>query len=80
MPAPAAKRRTNVTIDGRLLDEARELHLNVSAVAEGALAQAVREAKAKAWAEENAEAIAARAAWIEANGLPLAQWQVLKVY
>ncbi len=76
MPAATAKRRTNVSLDARLLASARELGLNVSGIAEEALAVAVREARAKAWAQENAEAIAQRAAWIEANGMPLARWQV----
>jgi antitoxin CcdA len=78
MPATASKRRTNVTIDRDLLEAARGLGLNVSGITESALAQAVREAKAKAWAEENAEAIAEQGAWIEANGTPLARWQVWK--
>lgn len=73
---PATKRRTNVSLDARLLASARELGLNLSRIAEEALAAAVREARAKA--EENAEAIAQRAVWIEANGMPLARWQVWK--
>ena len=76
MTVLAPKRRTNVSIEGALLDEARELGLNVSAVAEAALAAAVREARARAWAAEAAPAIERRAAWIEAHGLPLAPWQV----
>ena len=32
-----------------------------------------------AWADENAMAIEERRAWIEANGLPLADQQVLKL-
>jgi antitoxin CcdA len=38
----------------------------------------VRQAEAKAWAQENAAAIAERRAWIEANGTPLADLQVLR--
>ena len=77
MPA-AAKRRTNVTIRSDLLEAARSFDINVSALAEKALGEAVREARARAWAEENAEAIAQRAAWIEEHGPPLAPWQVWK--
>ena len=71
-----AKRRTNVTIDAQLLDEARALGLNVSAISEAALAVRVAEARARDWAEENAEALARRRAWIAENGTPLAGWQV----
>ena len=44
--------------------EARELWLNVSALSEAAL----REARAKAWAEENAGALAEREAWLREHG------------
>jgi antitoxin CcdA len=74
----ATKARTNVTLDTALLREARELELNVSSIAEAALARAVREARAKRWRTENADALSQRAAWIEANGPPLADVQVWK--
>ncbi|WP_109468077.1 type II toxin-antitoxin system CcdA family antitoxin [Albibacillus kandeliae] len=72
----SAKRRTNVTIDSDVLDAARELGLNVSAISEAALAESVREARARAWAAENREAISQRRAWVDRNGMPLARWQV----
>ncbi len=79
MPRHASgKRRTNITVDAHVLSAARDMDLNVSAISEAALAQAVRAAEARAWAEENARAIAERHAWIEANGPPLAGFQVLK--
>jgi len=73
------KLRTNVSLTASTLAAARELGLNVSAISDAALAEAVRAAKAEAWARENAEAIAERRAWIEANGTPLADLQVLKI-
>ena len=73
------KQRTNITLTAANLAAARELGLNVSAISDAALAEAVRAAKAEAWARENAEAIAERRAWIEANGTPLADLQVLKL-
>ena len=73
------KQRTNITLTATNLAAARELGLNVSAISDAALAEAVRAAKAEAWARENAEAIAERRAWIEANGTPLADLQVLKL-
>jgi antitoxin CcdA len=80
MPAaPREKSRTNVTLDTATLAAARRLGLNVSAISDAALAEAVREAEAKAWAEENAVAITERRAWIEAHGTPLADLQVLRL-
>jgi len=77
--AALEKQRTNITLTAANLAAARELGLNVSAISDAAVAEAVRMAKAKAWAEENAAAIADRRAWIEANGTPLADLQVLKL-
>jgi len=75
----AEKQRTNVTLSAANLAAARELGLNVSAISDAALAEAVRVAKADAWTRENAEAITERRAWIEAHGTPLADLQVLKI-
>ena len=77
--ATAEKQRTNITLTAANLAAARELGLNVSAISDAAVAEAVRVAKAEAWARENAAAIAERRAWIEANVTPLADLQVLKI-
>ena len=77
--ATTEKQRTNVTLTAANLAAARELGLNVSAISDAAVAEAVRLAKAKAWAQENTTAITERRAWIEANGTPLADLQVLKI-
>jgi antitoxin CcdA len=74
----AIKQRTNVSLDASLLSKARAHDLNVSAITETALAEAVRLAEASAWARENAEALAERREWIAQNGTPLAALQVLK--
>lgn len=74
----ASKRRTNVSIDSGLLDAARELGLNVSAISEAALAETVRAARGAAWKAENAVALAERRSWIARNGPPLARWQAWK--
>jgi antitoxin CcdA len=73
------KQRTNITLTAANLAAARELGLNVSAISDAAVAEAVRSARAKAWAQENAAAIAERRTWIESNGTPLADLQVLKL-
>mgnify|MGYP001236550385 FL=1 len=75
----AEKQRTNVTLTAANLAAARELGLNISAISDAAVSEAVRAARARAWAAENADAIAERRAWIETHGTPLADLQVLKV-
>jgi antitoxin CcdA len=77
--SPAEKQRTNVTLTTANRAAARELGLNVSAISDAAVSEAVRVARARAWAAENAEAISERRAWIEANGTPLADLQILKI-
>ena len=59
----AIKRKTSLTLDAEVLDSAKALDINVSAVAE---------ARRKQWLTENADHFAAQAAWHERNGHPLA--------
>ena len=75
----ARKQRTHITLTCANLAAARELGLNVSAISDAAVAEAVRLARAKAWTRENAVSIAERCAWIEANGALLVDLQVLKI-
>ena len=60
-PTQAAKperRAVNLSISGKLIDEARLLKLNLSRVLEEALEAKLREQRALQWQEENREAIA----------------------
>lgn len=70
--AAASKRKTSLTLDAATLESARDLGVNVSAVADAALRNAVAEARRRKWLDENAEAFAAQAEWHERNGHPLA--------
>ncbi len=67
-----AKRKTSLTLDAGALDAARDLGINVSAVADAALGRAVAQARQEAWRAENAAAFAAQAEWHAQNGHPLA--------
>ena len=70
--ASVLKRKTSVTLDAAALDSAKDLQINVSAVAEAALLKAIGEARNQKWQAENAEAFAAQAEWHERNDHPLA--------
>jgi antitoxin CcdA len=76
MFVPSAKRKTSLSLDAEMLDEALALGLNVSAVSNAALSVAVRDARRKAWLKENAAALAAQAEWLERNGHPAADIMV----
>jgi len=66
------RRKTSLTLDAAALDRARDLGINVSAVAEAALIKAVAETGHEKWLAESADAFAAQADWHERNGHPLA--------
>jgi len=70
--ATSRRRKTSLTLDADALDHAKDLQINVSAVAESALIMAITEARRKKWLSENADAFAAQADWHERNGHPLA--------
>lgn len=67
--ADAPKRPVNLSLNSDLLRLGKELGLNLSALAEEALAQAVRRRVEEAWLEENAEGIQAYNARVEARGV-----------
>ena len=66
------RKRTTMTIRPDYLADAKRLGITVSEAAERGLRDAIREAEAARWLEENGEAVAAANDWVEANGLPLA--------
>ena len=66
------RRKTSLTLDAGALDEARALGVNVSAVADAALREAVDAARRRQWLDENAGAFAAQAEWHAQNAHPLA--------
>lgn len=68
----STKRKTSLTLDTEALEGARELGVNVSAVAEAALVRAVAEARHEKWLAQNADAFAAQSDWHETHGHPLA--------
>lgn len=55
----ASKKAVNLSLDGDLLRQARALGLNLSSVAEEALAHAVSARLAERWLEDNRDAIGA---------------------
>ncbi|MEM9421852.1 MAG: type II toxin-antitoxin system CcdA family antitoxin [Pseudomonadota bacterium] len=70
--ATVSKRKTSLTLGIEALNDARELGINVSAVAEDALIKAVAVARHKKWLVEKADAFAAQSEWYGRHGHPLA--------
>jgi len=63
------KKPVNLSLNSDLLRLGRELGLNVSALAEQALAEAVKACLQEAWVKENAEAIKAYNRHVEEQGV-----------
>ncbi len=66
---PARRKATNLSLPSDLVAEAKALGLSVSQIAERALAEAVRQAKAEAWLAENRQAIEAYNAKVAEQGM-----------
>ena len=69
----APKRATNLSLNSKVLDAARELGMNVSQTVDALLAAEVRKRYWERWNDENKDAIAAYNARVERDGLPLAK-------
>lgn len=75
MNAHSPRRATNISLDATLLDEARQLGINVSRACERGLAEEIAEVRARLWREENREALASSNAYVENHGLPLSPYR-----
>lgn len=69
-------KRTNLSLDAGLVEEARELGVNISQASNRGLEQAVKQARSGRWLEENRAALESSNAWVEANGLPLEKYRL----
>lgn len=69
------KRPINLSLSVRMLEMARELGMNVSATADGLLAEEVKRRYWERWNDDNKDAIDAYNARIEQEGLPLARYR-----
>lgn len=75
MNRQATRKSTNLTLDAQLVADAKAMGLNLSETAERAIAEAVRDEKARRWKEDNREAIEATNRYVARHGLPLARYR-----
>lgn len=64
--------KVNLTLDAAVAEMARALGLNISRLAEAAIAEATKAERNRRWREENRAANAAYAEELAREGLPLA--------
>lgn len=67
--------KVNLTLDADVAETARALGLNMSRVAEAAIAEASKVERNRLWRLENKAAINAYAEEVAQEGLPLAQFR-----
>ena len=66
--ARGSKKAVNVSISAELLQEARDKHINLSAVLEAAVNHEIRQFRKTEWLEHNADAIKAYNCDVEEHG------------
>jgi antitoxin CcdA len=69
------KRATNLSLNSKVLDTARDLGMNISASVDALLAKEVQKRYWERWNDENKAAIEHYNARIEREGLPLAKYR-----
>ena len=69
------RRPTNVSLDAQMIEDAKELGINVSRACEEGLSAEISAERRRRWIEENREAIESSNAWVEQHGLPLAKYR-----
>ena len=72
----ATRRATNLSLNSKLVEQARALKINLSGAAEAGIAEAIAAEKARKWQEENAEAIQSSNEYVEKYGLPLEKYRM----
>jgi len=72
---PARKVATNVSIRAEVVQEAKALGMNLSAVCEAAVVEAVRRGRQETWLEENRAAIESYNALVARDGVLSDQWR-----
>ncbi|MGV1871077.1 type II toxin-antitoxin system CcdA family antitoxin [Agrobacterium rosae] len=72
--ASTARKAANLSVDSVLVEQARELKINISRAAEDGITYAIKSERERLWRLENAEAIRLSNNYVEKHGLPLAQY------
>lgn len=67
--------KVNLTLDRDVAEQARTLGLNMSRLAEAAIADAAKAERNRRWREENGAALDRYAAEVAAEGLPLSSFR-----
>ena len=70
-----ARRATNLTLNSKLIDEAKTLDINLSRAAEQGIRNQIAAEKARKFAAEFPEVISSTNEYVEKHGLPLRKYR-----
>lgn len=70
-----SRKSTNLSVDVQLIEEARDLDINISRAAEEGIARAVAHEKGRLWKIENRDAINSWNRYVDDHGLPLEDYR-----
>ena len=70
------RRPTNISLDSAMIEDAKELGINISRACEQGLSEEIRAERNRRWLEENREAIEASNAYVAEHGLPLEKYRL----
>lgn len=71
----ATRKATNLSLDGALVEEAKQLGINLSRACEDGLRKEISAERGRRWQDDNAAGIAASNAYVEKHGLPLEKYR-----
>jgi antitoxin CcdA len=74
--AASTNRPTNLSLSATLVDEAKELGINISLAAAAGLEEAVKTKRAERWLEENGAALDTYNEFVDKRGLPLGKFRL----
>ncbi|AVA19974.1 MULTISPECIES: type II toxin-antitoxin system CcdA family antitoxin [unclassified Rhizobium] len=73
--AQTTRKAAILSLDERLLSDARELKINIARAAEDGIAHAIKAERERLWRLENAEAIEQANAYVEKHGVPFGKYR-----
>lgn len=68
-------RKTSLTMDAQILDEAKSYGINVSAAAQTGVEAVVKAERQRRWKEDNRAGIEEYNRWVEKNGILLSRYR-----
>ncbi|MGG6893238.1 type II toxin-antitoxin system CcdA family antitoxin [Rhizobium sp. BR 315] len=71
----STRKAANLSLDERLVSDARDLKINISRAAEDGIARAIKAERERLWLLENTEAIEQANAYVEKHGLPFGKYR-----